>query len=150
MTYQQVREILKRIRRVHEEAAAHCAQTGDTDDERLRLLAEFMRSGEERLGKQIAAVEEGAQAEVLETWVQFVPTGDVEKALRALRESDAEGADATFGSCLQLQAQIVAAFRHLAEILPSPEAQETLRHMADMEERAIHEWGLADTTREDG
>ena len=150
MTYQQVREILKHIRRVHEEAAAHCAETGDTDDERLRLLAEFMRSGEERLSNQIATIEEGAQADILETWVQFVPTGGVEKALQALRASDSEDGGATVANCLALQKQIAASFRHLAEILPSPEAQDTLRHLADMEERAIHEWGLADTTREDG
>ncbi len=51
---------------------------------------------------------------------------------------------------MRLQKQIAATFRHLAEIPPSPEAQKTLRHMADMEEQAVREWGLADTMRKDG
>ena len=45
-TYQQVREILTDICRVYETAARCCARAADTPNERLRLLADFLRSGE--------------------------------------------------------------------------------------------------------
>jgi hypothetical protein len=89
MTYQQIHEILNDLRRVHEEAAACCAAVDDASDERLRLLAGLFRDGEAQLAMRLKQTQEGVPVEEstraaasLERWVQFVPTGGVDKALR--------------------------------------------------------------------
>ncbi len=150
MSYQRIRDILSDLRRVHEEAAACCDAVDDAPDERLRLLAGFFRDGEARLAARLKKAEETGRAEVLDTWVQFVPTGGVDKALQELRAATEEGPDPTFANCLTLHEQTVKALRHLAEMVPAEEAREMLQHLADMEEQAIRELSLADTMREDG
>lgn len=157
MTYQQIHEILDDFRRVHDEAAACCAAVDDASDERLRLLAELFRDGEQRLAMRLKQTQEGAPAEEntraaasLERWVQFVPTGGVDKALRKLRTATEEGSEATFVACMALHEQLVKALQHLAEIVPAGEAHDLLQHLANMEEQAMRDLGLADTMREDG
>lgn len=150
MTYQQVREILNDIRRVHEEAAACCAAADDASDERLRLMAGLFRDGEARLAMRLKQAEEGASDEILETWVQFVPTGGVDKALHDLRAATAEGLDPMFAGCMALHEQVVKALRHLSEIVPAEEAHDLFQHLAGMAEQANRELSLADTMREDG
>lgn len=150
MSYQRIRDILSDLRRVHEEAAACCGAEDGVSDERLRLLAEFFRDGEARLAARLKKAEEGARAEVLDTWVQFVPTGGVDKALQELRAATEDGPDPTLASCLTLHGQIAEMLRHLAEMVPAEEAREMLQHLADMEEQAIRELSLANTMREDG
>ena len=156
MTYQQVHEILNDIRRVHEEAAACCAAVDDASDERLRLLAGLFRDGEAQLAMRLKQAQEGVRAgedartDVLGTWVQFVPTGGVDKALHDLRTATTEGPNPTFAACMVLHEQMVKALRHLSEIVPAGEAHDLFQHLANMEEQAIRELGLADTMREDG
>lgn len=150
MSYQRIRDILSDLRRVHEEAAACCGAADGASDERLRLLAEFFRNGEARLVAHLKKAEEGARAEVLDTWVQFVPIGGVDKALQELRAATEEGPDPTFASCLTLHEQTVGALRHLSEMVPTEEAREMLQHLANMEEQALRELGLADSMRQDG
>ncbi len=150
MSYQQIRAILNDLRRVHEEAAACCGAADGASDERLRLLREFFRDGEARLAARLKKAVEGAPVEVLDTWVQFVPTGGVDKALHDLRAATADGLAPTFAGCLALHEQMVKALRHLSEIVPAEEASDMLQHLADMEEQAIRELSLADTMREDG
>jgi hypothetical protein len=157
MTYQQVHEILNDIRRVHEEAAACCAAVDDASDERLRLLAGLFRDGEAQLAMRLKQSQEGVPVEEdtraaasLERWVQFVPTGGVDKALRNLRAATDEGSEATFVACMALHEQMVKALRHLAEIVPAGEAHDLFQHLANMEEQAMRDLGLADTMRKDG
>jgi len=156
MTYKQVHEILNDLRRVHEQAAACCAAVDDASDERLRLLAGLFRDGEAQLAMRLKQAREGARAERgaravgLETWVQFVPTGGVDKAMHDLRTANTEGSEPTFVACMALHEQMVEALRHLSEIVPAGEAHDLLQHMANMEEQAMRELGLADTMREDG
>ncbi len=156
MTYQQIHEILNDFRRVHDEAAACCAAVDDVSDERLRLLAGLFRDGEARLAMRLKQTQEGVPAEKstrtasLERWVQFVPTGGVDKALRNLRAATEEGPDPTFVACMALHEQLVKALQHLAEIVPAGEAHDLLQHLANMEEQAMRDLGLADTMRADG
>ncbi len=98
-TYQQIREILNYTRRVHEAAAACCAAANAASVERLHVLAGFFREGEVRVAKHLNQVAEGGLAEVLDTWVQFVPTGGVDQALDDLRAATAKGPAPTFAGC---------------------------------------------------
>jgi hypothetical protein len=156
MTYQQVHEILNDIRRVHEEAAACCAAVDDESDERLRLLAGLFRDGEALLATRVKQAQEGGRAGGsarvggLETWVQFVPTDGVDRALHDLRTATKEGSEPTFVGCMALHEQMVQALRHLSEIVSAGETSDLLQHLANMEEQAMRELGLADTMREDG
>ncbi len=156
-TYQPIREILNYLRGVHGEAAACCAGAKDAfaepngaSAERLQMLTDFFREGEVQVATHLNSGAEAAQAEVLDTWVQFVPTGDVDQALDDLHAATEEGPAPTFAACLALHKQMVKALRHLVEIVPAEEARDMLQHLADMEEQAMRELSMADTMGQDG
>lgn len=155
-TYQQIREILNYMRGVHGEAATCCAAANDAfaepngaSAERLQMLVGFFREGEVRVATHLNQGAEEAQAKVLDTWVQFVPTGDVDQALDDLRAATEEGLAPTFAGCLALHKQMVTALRHVAETVPGKEARDMLQQLADMEEQAMRELSMADRMGQD-
>ncbi len=142
--------MLGNIRRVHEEAAECCARAAGTPNERVQLLTDFLRSGEQRLDNYVESAVDDGQADLLDTWVQFVPTGGVDNALKALQASSHhESAETTVQKCLELQAEIVALLRHLSETIQVPEVSELIQRLAEREERAVHQWGVTAAMKED-
>lgn len=152
MTYKQLREVLGAVQRVHAEAAGCCTDVRDTPDERLRLLADFFRRQEDALGQRLTTSgppEAPEMPDVLDTWVQFVPTKRIDDALTALCAARDRGASATLKRCLDLQGEIVEFFRQLAENLDAPRAREMLRDLAESEHSGLRQLGLADTMQKD-
>jgi hypothetical protein len=137
------------IRRVHYEAAEVCTDAADGPDARLSLLADFFRQGEEALGDHLKSFERDEPTGVLDTWLQYVPTAGVDDALAALHVARYQGPEATVTRCLELQEEIVRLLRQLAEDLAAPTVREALRELADSEEAAVRELGLADVMQQD-
>lgn len=149
MTHQRLRETLNYIARVHFQAAECCGDSASALDERRRLLADFFRQREERLGQCLRSLQSGGQTAVLETCVQYVPTEDVDKALGALRAAGDQGASTTLKKCLRLQEEVIRLVRQLADNLNMPPVREVLHELAASEEEATKELALADVTQQD-
>jgi hypothetical protein len=51
--------------------------------------------------------------------------------------------------CLALHEQIVALFRHLADVVDFAEARDMLAKLAELEARAVEELGMSETSLND-
>ncbi len=149
MTYRTIREIIDHVRTIHIEAAKQCEEADYSRDARLQLLAKLFRRQETALANTLQEYSEVGQLDVLETWIQFVPTDETHQALEALRESSGESTDATVRRCLELQEKIVDFFRQLAEFSGAPDAQEVLGNLAELEQGALKEMGMGDAWKDD-
>ena len=149
MAYAQLREVFHRIHRVHEEAARCCAHLADGSDRRLSLLADLFRKRERAFARRLKAFEVGAHASLLDTWVQYVPFEGVEETLADLQADQAQGSSATLKTCLELQQRIARFLRELADNLSAPKVQEFIQSLADSEESAAKDFGMAMLTEND-
>ncbi len=149
MTYRTIREIIHHVRTIHLEAAKQCSEADYSRDERLQLLAKLFRRQETALANTLQEYSEVGQRDVLETWIQFVPTDETDQALEALRESTDKSTDTIVRRCLELQEQIVEFFRQLAESSGVPEAQRVLENLAELEHGALQELRMSYATKDD-
>ena len=149
MAYAQLREVFDKIRRVHQEAAQCCANLADGPDQRLSLLADLFRKRERAFARRLKAFEVSEHASLLDTWVQYVPFEGVDETLAALQADRAQGSSATLKACLELQQRIARFLRELADNLSAPKAHDFLQSLADSEESAVKDFGMAMLTEND-
>ena len=149
MTYKTIREIIDYVRAAHRKAARCCREATHASSDRTSMLADLFRDREAVQADALRKFEETGQQELLETWVQFVPSEEMGRALGALRTSTGEDPAAMLRRCLELQEQIVDLFRHLAEVAGSPEVRELFSKLAELELRAVEELGMSETSQYD-
>ena len=108
MSFTQLQNIFDEIKQIHRQAAACCAESADSSDERLNLLADFFRQWEQRLESYVDSIEGGKQKEILDTWVQFAPTEGIDNALSSLRRTECHELGVFVKQCFELQNEIIA------------------------------------------
>jgi hypothetical protein len=106
-------------------------------------LADYFRRCEAALGTRLQQSQSEARAELLDTWIQFAPTQELDQALSSLRQVRDGDADEILSQSLELQTEIMAVFRELAGSMAVPEVCEVLLDLADQEESVAEELGLA-------
>jgi len=149
MTFTQLHDILDHIKQIHLQAAECCAHVPESADERINLLVDFFRQWEQRLGGCLNSLQRDQRQTLLATWVQFAPTDGVDQALSSLRNAQQDGPEALVKKSHELQDEIDALLRQLADSLNAPEVCELLRDLTNFELQAAKELGAADATRHD-
>lgn len=72
MRFEQTREVLQHAKRFHEQVAKLCRRlSGKCDQERIRMLLDYMSERERRLAKAIEQFAGETSDNVLDTWFQY-------------------------------------------------------------------------------
>lgn len=136
MAYYQVRDILERVQRFHEELSAQYAALSVLhEDERVRLLMARGRAREEAIARLLDP-EIGAKTEsVLDTWIQNLP--DTDLTLPEIGPSTER--DVIIARVLEKEKELNELFTHLAESRAAPSVQEFFQSLLDLESSAQEE-----------
>lgn len=146
-TFTQLRDILHHLKKVHDRAAECCLHAEHSEEEHLNLLVEYFRQWERRLERCLDSLEADQRKAFLDTWVQFAPTEDVDRALSALCDTQHESPTTVARMCFDLREQVVKLIELLADRLKGPEVRDQLLKLADVERKAARELGMADVKR---
>jgi len=148
-TFTQLRDILDRLKTVHERAAECCAQAKHSDDERLNLLVEYFHRWERRLEDWLDSLERERRKTFLDTWVQFAPIEDVDHALATLCEAQEKDTETVANACFDLRQEVLKLIGLMADRLKGPDVREHLLKLAEIERKAARELAIADVMRRD-
>jgi len=148
-TFIQLRECLSHIGQIHKEVADISSRANVTKDGHAALLVDFFRDWERRLSKCYSAIPEHEQKAFLNSWIQYAGNEDVESALARVREAEHSQPEELTARSLELQEQILAWLRELADYDHPPEVRERLRMLADYEEKATRDLSVAIVTERD-
>ena len=91
MSYEQVRTIVKQLADKHRQASDACHEIdlgGPTS--RYDLLLEHFEAWQADVHTQMQVDDANERAEVLETWIQYIPMEPVDAALDRLRKAEGE------------------------------------------------------------
>jgi hypothetical protein len=82
MTYEQVRDILSRIRSFHRRLRDELEQVRPTSkDRRTQFLLEALRRDEQAMNIALAKYQRHGGVNVLDTWIQYVPDEETQRLL---------------------------------------------------------------------
>lgn len=148
-TFQQLKDIFAIVDRVHKEVAGICASAGEIQDERLKLMVKFFLQWENRLVHGFESLPTEEKQPLLDTWVQFAGTEELDNAVADLRQCPRGDPDKLLSKCFQVQSQILDLLRELSGSQPVPEVREKLSRLAEFEETATRNLSAAVVTSHD-
>jgi len=82
MPYEQVRTIMGRAQRFHRKLSEFYQKLDETtpeEQERMKLVLQYLQEHENKLERQLCDFEKDARPNAMDTWVQFPPDEDLEK-----------------------------------------------------------------------
>jgi len=150
MAYRRVADILKTIKKFHQqltqeiERHSHCS-----DDPRLDLLSDYLKHQRNAMAEAVRRDEEEyPETDVRDTWLQFVPDSEVESAIDKLQLQSGEPLGALFTRVLEVDQNIRDLYEALIDQTQASHVQEFFESLRDAsisfaEQRS---WGLREPT----
>lgn len=134
MRVETLADVMEWTRSLHEKLAdAIERDTGDSTDERLHMLADYLREHERSLARALDQAEHDLQKSVLNTWTYefFRNTG-----LKSREEFDFhnQDVDQLLWAVLEVHENIISLYRELAERAEVNSTRELLENLFSLEE----------------
>lgn len=85
MTYKQVRDVIDLLRQAHQQVRKYLADAETADDPNTEKFLKALHHDAQTLQESLADYETFGDNGVLDTWMQYVPDGDVAEKLSGLR-----------------------------------------------------------------
>ena len=138
MAYQQVREILNSVRQFHRRLRHEVdAAYPGTDDPRAKFLLRSIRRGEQELDLALAKYAKEGERSVLDTWIQYVPTEEIETVLLSGELPPHSSPEDILEWKLEFDASLADFYRQLADQVSAPRAKELLESQAALIEQRL-------------
>lgn len=141
MAYQQVRDILARVRAFHERVERYCEQSRDAShDDMVRAMLERIDAHDRAMDGCLTTYTSEATAAVLNTWIQYPGLEPLDEVEQAMSDAgDASPAD-VLQRLLDAERKLLDVYDTVADQAPGRHVQEffqNLRFMEAQEGRAI-------------
>jgi len=125
MTYQQVRDVVRKMRGAHQQLRDALERPrSQTGDARTRLMLEALRREEQELQLALAQYGTQGQESLLNTWLQYVPDEEVMDTLDRIEFTPEMSADEVVAAKLDFDQALMALLRQLAEQTAAPRVRE--------------------------
>lgn len=138
MAYQTIRDLVTHVRSLHGRLRNRVRNARQREnDERARLLLEFIDEHEASLERAIESTEQRGGDTVLETWLQFEPNTEVERAMKRLEEESALSRDEMVTLVLETENALVRLYDLLRGTNSSFTVQSFFTSLLEMEDSAV-------------
>jgi hypothetical protein len=144
-TYQQVRDVVARIRRAHQQLRDALEEPRPrAQDSRTRGVLERLRREEQELQIALAKHLGDGSDPPLDTWLQYVPDEEVLQTLDSIEFTPDMSADEVVAVKQRFDRALIALLRQLAEETAVPHVQEFFGSLLEeIETRVSHDsWSL--------
>lgn len=153
MSYERVGDILERIRNYHSRIRhAYQSLAGAHDDERLRILLEYMGRHENYFERSLGRY--GAQEidTIKQTYLQYVPDDQIKRSLEETELDPSMEPDEIVRRSIEFDRGLVTFYRGLATTQAPPRVRELFESMIKLEETMSREHAkmLADLDPQQG
>jgi rubrerythrin len=135
MPFQQVVEVLDRIRSFHSQLRSFYERSSAMHrDERLSLLLAQMGRHEQQLEACLAEFERDLPGRTGKTWIQYVADTQVQGTIDHTEFQADPDAHEVIHRSLEVDRALIRCYRALATSLLPPSVRELFQHLLDMEE----------------
>ncbi len=139
MTFRKLRELLRYLIDIHRETAKLCEETAERAEERLAMLAQSIREKENPTFGRLEALAKDERIDALGSWVQFIPTDNLERVRAELRHAAEHEQEHFPEKTIQLHQEIVAMLKTVAEKIHSPLASGLVEELATFELQVLQQ-----------
>ncbi|MCA9009586.1 MAG: hypothetical protein KDB01_07565 [Planctomycetaceae bacterium] len=140
MNFQQVRDILKRVRERHRQFREILATAEQyISDARLQQIADEMRQHEQHWEAALARYRDDAENAVLELWIQYVPDETVFRQLEEIQVTADVTIDELIDAVVQFREALISLYSTLSTSVSAPHAQLLFALLLEMEKSTLQQ-----------
>lgn len=147
MTYEQVRDVLDRIRSFHRRLRDELEQVRRAaTDERSQFLLNALRRDEQAMNVALADYERHGGANVLDTWIQYVPDEETERLLQTTHFTPEMGPVDMLNRKVRIDQALAGLYQSLAEQTSATRAGELFAGLAEqtLQRLSRESWKILD------
>lgn len=135
MSYLQIRDILEHLKGYYRRLSNLYEEVSETtDDERIRLLLQYMGRHERNLSRAVARHERAGAEGVLNTWVQYEFDKGIDEALQEAEMHPNPSVEEIIRFSRKIDQAFVDFYRQMAQYTDSPRIQELFESLLDLEQ----------------
>ena len=143
MRFTQVRNMLDQIRDFHGQLAEYYAQLSDkTEQQRLKLLLDHMSGHERDLQSSLAAYEEDAASQVMDTWVDCIHCDEIITTCKQTPIEPETSVDGVIGVAMDVDRCLLHFYREAADKAETETVRDVFKNLIDMEEAELRKLAL--------
>lgn len=143
MRYTQVRNMLDQVREFHGQLAEYYSQLSDTvAQQRVKLLLDHMSSHEQHLQAGLAAYEEAASQQVMNTYVDCIYCDEILATCEQMPITPQMNVDGVIGVAMDVDNCLLRFYREVAANADSEAVRELFRNLIDAEEADLRKLAL--------
>jgi hypothetical protein len=137
VAYQTIRDLVAHVHSVHR-SLRHAVRDAQSriDDERSKLLLAVIDEHEAAIEHAVKTVEDRGQDAVLDTWLQFEPNAETERAIARSEPSSSMSSDAIVSHVLETENALMKLYELLRGSSGSPRVQEFFASLVALEDSA--------------
>ena len=143
MRYGKVRDMLDQVREFHGQLSKYYHQLSESADrQRIKLVLDHMSDHEKHLQESLADYEEGASAQVMETWVDCKHCNDVLATCERIPIAQETSVDGVLTAAMEIDSCLIRFYREVAEKVDSERIREVFNNLVAMEEGELRRLAL--------
>lgn len=137
MRYQTTKEILEHARAYHHRLSEYYLELqSDTEQERIRLLLNYLSRHERHMEQALAKYTEDASHKILNTWFSYAPDEHMLDACARLDLHPDMDVDDIVAAVVRYDNCLIEMFRDVEQTASIPEVREAFANLLLMEEQA--------------
>jgi hypothetical protein len=133
MTFRELRDVIHYLIELHREVADQSEIAAEKGEERVSMLARSIAEKEKPTFGRLEALEKDERIGILENWVQFIPTDDVDRARSELRQAALEAQEKFPEKVLHLHQEIIIMLKSVADKINAPMASGLVEELGTFE-----------------
>lgn len=138
MAHQQVKDILESIRQTHRVFRHEVEQAwGTASDPRSRFLLRSIRRSEQEMDLALAKYKKDGHAAVLETWIQYVPSEDLEEVVNSGLLSPVATPDEVIARKQRFDSSLAEFYQQLANQVSASRVHDLIESLASQTDQQV-------------
>jgi rubrerythrin len=140
----QVRNMLDQIRDFHGQLAEYYAQLSDkTEQQRVKMLLDHMSGHEQDLQSSLAAYEDGAASQVMDTWVDCSHCDEIIATCKQTPIAPETSVEGVIGVAMDVDRCLLHFYREAADKAETETVRDVFKNFIDMEEAELRKLALS-------
>jgi len=143
MRFTQIRNMLDRVRDFHGQLAEYYSRLSDqAAQQRVKMLLDYMSSHEKNLQKSMAAYEDDASRQMLDSWVACKRCETILAMCEQTPIAPEMSVDGVTRVAMDVDRCLMRFYREVAECVESETVRDVFKNLVDMEEAELRELAL--------
>jgi rubrerythrin len=135
--------MLDQIRDFHGQLAEYYAQLSDkTEQQRVKMLLDHMSGHERDLQSSLAAYEDGAASQVMDTWVDCIHCDEIIATCKQTPIAPDTSVDGVIGVAMDVDRCLLHFYREAADKAETETVRDVFKNFIDMEEAELRKLAL--------